>query len=255
MIYTAIVIVVTLKVALESASCTVIHYLTFIGSIFSWFLVVVVYAAVWPAVDVIIPPQAPRGIVDIRYTMRGAYFDFYNSAGNGVFWFAMLLAVILALSRDTIWKAIVHNVALNGWLRQVYHVVQDMERWNEEISEDNVRARCPELFDNLKPPVRTVKKIKGQRSPPKEIETVELSTVPRDTEETEHTGFGFSQTEGGQAEMLKEASASFRGSLSFRKQNTSQENTVAVTSPQIATMHNDVIDIDLSGKDALIKNQ
>jgi hypothetical protein len=229
MVYTCVVVIATLKVLIESASITIIHHLSFYGSILSWFFIVVVYAAVWPAVDVIIPARAPRGIVDIRYTMRGAYFDFYNSAGNGVFWFSLVLAVVIALSKDIIWKAIVHNVTFGNWLRQVYHVVQDMEFWRAEVTEETVKNQCPDLFMRLKPPVRTLKSksklqpvteaIPTETTPEQHTESiVDLGVRNADSViEEEHTGFGFAQTEGGLVqEMLK--SASFRGS--FRRKNT-----------------------------------
>ncbi|KAL0481521.1 phospholipid-transporting ATPase, partial [Acrasis kona] len=160
MVYTCVVIVCTLKVGVESASWTIIHHLTFWGSILSWFIIVVLYAAVWPAVDKVIPQSSPPGIIDIRYQFRSAYFEYYNTAGNWVYWFVIMLAVVMAMLKDIVWKAVVHNVRIGGVLHQeVYHVAQVLERSkNSGVDEKELKQHCTHgMFAKLTPPERSVR--------------------------------------------------------------------------------------------------
>lgn len=192
MVYTNIIFVVTLKVGIESSSWTIVHHLSFIGSILSWFFIVVLYASIWPAISIIIPAQSPTGIVDIRYTMRAAYLEFFNASGNSVYWLSLMLAIVLALSRDILWKAIVHNVTFGKFLRQVYHVVQNMEHAGLEVNEETVGANTTRLYE-LQPPVRKLPEGKYLSGNVQLLSDIEQS-YEESWQLEEHTGYSFSQT-------------------------------------------------------------
>jgi len=156
MVYTCVVIVCTLKVGVESASWTIVHHLTFWGSILSWFVICVLYAAVWPAVDKVIPQSSPPGIIDLRYQFRNAYFEFYNTTGNWVYWFAILLACVVALMKDIVWKSIVHNLRISSLVQEAYHVAQVMEK-DGVVTEENLRQNCNHsMFEKMSPPKRQI---------------------------------------------------------------------------------------------------
>jgi magnesium-transporting ATPase (P-type) len=214
LVYTAVIIIVSLKVACESASMTPLQYLSIYGSILSWFVIAVIYAVAYYAVNWANSKAVPY--IDLATTFGGSFFEFYHSAGNFTFWFAILLTVVVALMRDFLWKALVHNIRLGGyfsaWMRQPYHVIQDMERWNEEIIEENLQLRCKELFE-LKPPQRKLPDCDYLSAPgsPSEIELSDTDATPSSSSTNkikvpplagDHTGYSFSQTEGGQAEYI-----------------------------------------------------
>jgi magnesium-transporting ATPase (P-type) len=160
LVYTSVIIIVSLKVMFESASMTPLQYLSIFGSILAWFAIAIVYSVAWFAVNWSNSQSTPY--IDLGTQFGGAFWEFYHSAGNVLFWLVVLLTCVVALSRDFLWKAIVHNVRIRGrftapWFRQPYHVIQDMERWNLEISTESAQIRVPELFE-LKPPTRKLPK-------------------------------------------------------------------------------------------------
>ncbi|KAL0486648.1 phospholipid-transporting ATPase IA, partial [Acrasis kona] len=157
MVYACVVVVANLKVGLESGSWTFFHHLSIWGSILGYFVFVAIFAGAYPAVDKIIPSSAPPLIVDFRYQFRNGFFEFYHSANHWVYWFVMLLAVVLSLGKDVLWKAIKQNIRIGDMLQQVYHVAQYLEKTRGPTDELELMNQCKELYMCLSPPVRKIK--------------------------------------------------------------------------------------------------
>ncbi|KAL0489753.1 phospholipid-transporting ATPase [Acrasis kona] len=126
--YTSVLVVTTLKLALETSHFTIINHLVCWGSLLSFFVVTVVYCAI----------PGPF------------YLGFMNSASTALFWLTIILTVVACLLRDIFWKACKRNV----WLfRQLYHKLQEYDRLNqipgEDVSYDYTKG--------LQPPVRRIK--------------------------------------------------------------------------------------------------
>ncbi|KAL0477513.1 phospholipid-transporting ATPase [Acrasis kona] len=227
-VYTSVITVVSLKVALESASMTVFNYLSVYGSILSWFVVANVYSVLWLPIGK--APLSPS-MFEFFSQLKYAYFEFFNAAGNPLFWAICGITIGIALVKDLLTKSVVHNVKINlpyvkNWLRLPYHVIQDTQRKKGvKFDEESFKNICPEIVD-LKPPERRLKpgvylSLPGNPSPvesPREDERTRLNanvTAPYDSPLASHRGskktllqpldfkgYSFSQTEGGQAEAL-----------------------------------------------------
>eukprot|EP01006_Ploeotia_vitrea_P021670 TRINITY_DN54101_c0_g1_i1.p1 TRINITY_DN54101_c0_g1~~TRINITY_DN54101_c0_g1_i1.p1 ORF type:complete len:1157 (+),score=117.86 TRINITY_DN54101_c0_g1_i1:36-3506(+) len=93
-IYTAAVLVVNLKLALEIESWTVVHHVTVWGSIAVWFIFLLIYGEIFstalPAVEM--------------------YHVFKELAPHMNFWFVSLVTVCIALMRDLLWKYHSYNL-------------------------------------------------------------------------------------------------------------------------------------------------
>jgi magnesium-transporting ATPase (P-type) len=197
MVYTCVIVVITLKLGVESSTWTVAHFLSFFGSILSWFVVAGIYASLW----IILVQQLPKQLsplVDISKTSFGTAF---NASGNWLFWLTLLLTIVLALAKDVIWKSIVHNITFGNQLRQLYHVIRDLERSGVTITEETVKSNYP-LLNDIHPPLRRLPDsiyLSGDLSQTYQVKK-------RASMQLVHTGYSFSQTEGGQAELVRTAS-------------------------------------------------
>jgi magnesium-transporting ATPase (P-type) len=203
LVYTCVVIIISLKVGVESATWTVFHYISIFGSILSWFVVCAIYANIWPIIHAIVPGNV-KVLGGVRDLGRGSYREFFNVSLNWFYWSALLLAVVVALMRDIIWKSIVRNIPFGNQLRQIYHVIQDMENAKEIVTEKTVGKRFTALHQ-LGPPIRTLPEgvyLSGE-SEGYQIQNIDDSAL---IPQHEYHGYSYSQTEGGQAELIRKAS-------------------------------------------------
>eukprot|EP00756_Hemistasia_phaeocysticola_P025820 Hpha_TRINITY_DN16024_c4_g1::TRINITY_DN16024_c4_g1_i1::g.122342::m.122342 len=83
--YTAVVLVVTLKAALETNSWTFLNHIVTWGSIASWFIFLLIYCE--SVIDMgLQPPQY-------------SWYRVYRTFGMAQVWLSIILAVVLALAR------------------------------------------------------------------------------------------------------------------------------------------------------------
>ncbi|KAL0490666.1 phospholipid-transporting ATPase Atp8 [Acrasis kona] len=230
LVYTCLIVVITLKVGVESATWTWVHFFTFFISMALWFIVSIVYSEIWPLVERILRNGKWSFFEVIRTSSRGAKDDFYNSSTNALFWFAVLITVVMALSRDVSWKSIVRNLKYKNLLRQVYHVVQDMEHSNVDIDPESVSQRYPDFVD-LKPYERKIAKepknlfkssdqeygsnhnVHNQNTGYQSLNQEpndRLVAVIKPPIRRVYTGYSFSQTERGQADFVRQMSMNTR---------------------------------------------
>jgi len=87
-LYTYVVVTVCLKAGLEMSSWTVLTHLAIWGSIFSWFVFLVVYSRFWPTL-----PIAPDMVAIDQLVF-----------GTGLFWFGLALVPFTALIADVVYK-------------------------------------------------------------------------------------------------------------------------------------------------------
>jgi magnesium-transporting ATPase (P-type) len=207
MVYTNVVMIITFKLGIESSTWTVVHHVSFYGSILSWFLVAMIYATLWPGLQAILPYSLEAKGIDMINFIRSAYYVFFNVTGNWLFWLTIFIAVIFGLLRDIVWKCIVTNVTFGTHLRQIYHVIRDMEYEKEPVKESTVLRKYPGLND-LHPPLRRLpegKYFSDRTIPYQQAEPI-IMGEKFTAHMQQHTGYSFSQTEGGQAELVRTAS-------------------------------------------------
>jgi phospholipid-transporting ATPase len=107
-VYTCVILVVSLKLALESSYWTWINHLVVWGSIFiGFFLFQLVYSFF-------------GFFVSMGWDVT---FSFYIVASLPTYWFCILLVPFAALSHDVTWKYIKRTYA-----PEFYHIVQEIER-------------------------------------------------------------------------------------------------------------------------------
>jgi phospholipid-transporting ATPase len=123
------------------------------GSFMIWFTFLPIYSAIYPTID-------------FAREMSGLAAQMY---GSGIFWFFVIIAPIICLTRDYIWKVLKRNF----WPRP-YHIVQEIEIYN--------------LSDTLEYAERFSKELRKVRI----IQRMERSR-----------GYAFSQTETGQADLAR----------------------------------------------------
>ncbi len=123
-IYTNVIIIVSLKVLIESGSWTMLHHMAVWLSILSYFATLSIYTVMWPAMEGIFKDGQGIGTPDIRTIFRTSWFQFFNATSHWLFWFSIALTIAIVLAKDILWKSIIHNVPK---LRALYHDVQDLE--------------------------------------------------------------------------------------------------------------------------------
>ena len=109
-VYTAALIVVTLKLALES------HYWVWLNHLFNWGSVVIL----WFGFQLI---YSLFGVAGFRAMGWDVTFSFYIIASQAPYWFAVALTVVAVLARDVLWK-----FAKRTYAPQPYHIVQEIEK-------------------------------------------------------------------------------------------------------------------------------
>ncbi|KNC84425.1 hypothetical protein SARC_03353 [Sphaeroforma arctica JP610] len=112
-IYTAIFLTATLKICLIMDAWTKWTHVSVWGSILIYFLFLFVYCVIWPGMG-----------YDIAQPVYMIELKMYGSA---VFWFTILIAPLMANSRDYIWKAF-HRF----YNPEDYHIIQEMERLQKD---------------------------------------------------------------------------------------------------------------------------
>lgn len=91
LIYSCVVVVVTLKIALETCSWTVINHAAYWGSLALYVVWVFVYGVFWRT-----------GILELG---KDYYLLGYLSAESPVFWLTLVVTPVLCLLRDLVWKS------------------------------------------------------------------------------------------------------------------------------------------------------
>eukprot|EP01087_Luapelamoeba_hula_P010008 TRINITY_DN2620_c0_g1_i1.p1 TRINITY_DN2620_c0_g1~~TRINITY_DN2620_c0_g1_i1.p1 ORF type:complete len:177 (-),score=14.97 TRINITY_DN2620_c0_g1_i1:31-561(-) len=109
-IYTCILITVTLKLCLETNNWTFFHVIAYGGSVFTyivWLLFWNIIYGWWPF------PRLSLG--------AEVHFSLYKLGGTAAFYFVLLLVPIAALVRDFAWKALYRM-----FLPRLYHIAQEV---------------------------------------------------------------------------------------------------------------------------------
>jgi magnesium-transporting ATPase (P-type) len=119
-VYTCVILVVTLKVGLESYSWTAFHHLIIWGSILAWFVYQTVYSLLWE----LVPAWRFWPVTTVDDSTRDIYFSFYIAAQNSAFWFILILTIVVALLRDVVWECISRNIV---YTRQLFHALQEID--------------------------------------------------------------------------------------------------------------------------------
>ncbi|KAJ1567878.1 hypothetical protein HK096_008327, partial [Nowakowskiella sp. JEL0078] len=109
MVYTANVIVITMKASVISDLWVKFTYLAIFSGVVLWFVVFPIYSTVAPLIPF---SEELNGIVVPMFT-------------NSTFWFAILLVSITALLRDITWKYVKHQ-----FFPESYHIVQEIQKFN-----------------------------------------------------------------------------------------------------------------------------
>jgi magnesium-transporting ATPase (P-type) len=175
-IYTCVLITVTVKVALETSSFTVLHFIFLIVSVLSWYAFVFVYGSLFYA--------AADGSVFLNSRYYFPLPEFYGILQEWrIFltwrhWFTVVITVSLCLLRDYFYKAYVRNSAKNLY----YHVqAKAKNRPREEI------MKYFPLEEGMPQELKMRKKSNMQMADVKQLfSNLKLK---------QHRGYAFSQTE------------------------------------------------------------
>jgi phospholipid-translocating P-type ATPase (flippase) len=189
-IYTSVVFVVTGKVIIETSSFTVINWLVIVFSVALWFIYLVIYsnlAFLWDAM---------RVRLDFPFTEFNDIFAEFRVMSSFPFWATVLLTTFIALLRDFAWKA---------WKR--FHSRSNFVKLYYEIQYTAGRRTKEELLDNF--PLEELqglsRKVVFKRANIFDLPDVKnlLKNITGKKLST-HTGYAFSQTEGGQTEIIQQ---------------------------------------------------
>jgi phospholipid-transporting ATPase len=108
LIYTAVLLLVTLKLALEIRTWTIFHHIAVWGSL----AVYAIFCVVWHVIALI-----PIGTLGVE-----VLFVIFHLLRSPLFYFTLLLVPLLALLRDFSWKFM-----FRSYLPQDYHIVQEVQ--------------------------------------------------------------------------------------------------------------------------------
>jgi len=165
LLYTVVIFVVTLRVALETQYWTWLHYATYVGSVALWYLFCFIEGA------------APGGIV----SDGTIYLIIYSLALRPFYWLATILATVLALIPAFCRKAYVqcYKPRINDRIRTEILAKQQTERRRTarrnrkraaeglpaEASNMDVRSRWPQLgFAESSDEPNAIEVIRGRRN-------------------------------------------------------------------------------------------
>eukprot|EP00761_Pharyngomonas_kirbyi_P011814 gb/GECH01011840.1/.p1 GENE.gb/GECH01011840.1/~~gb/GECH01011840.1/.p1 ORF type:complete len:1231 (+),score=299.55 gb/GECH01011840.1/:1-3693(+) len=175
--YTAVVIVVNLKVAIETSTFNWVTVVLIGGSILSWFVFVIIYGSLFAI---------------LKFGDFAPMFFEYRNFGSILFWLVVLLTVTLALSRDLGWKFYLRSSS-----RQLYYAVQKADATGRQIEKDMMLQSYP-MEESVDIELRKKKSTLAKTLP----SGLEL-TARRIFRRFRYHGFAFSQS-GGQATYLEE---------------------------------------------------
>lgn len=151
-IYTCIIIVINLKILVESSNWTPLHLVSVFGSILIWLLFIMIYGVLYWLVF-----YFPRWgfLADIEETFRMYYFTFFDAASTSLFWLIIFLVVCLCLLRDVVWKS-----TRRTFFRRYYHLMQDLQRRKSirKLSSDDIMKKYS--IKNIKSRSRKIKRHK-----------------------------------------------------------------------------------------------
>ncbi|KAL0484641.1 phospholipid-transporting ATPase, partial [Acrasis kona] len=177
-VYSCVLITVTAKIALETSSFTILHFLFLTASVFAWYAFVIIYGSIFYVL----------GRYNLNWFTREFYgiLEEYRVFFTLRYWFTVCLTCVLALLRDYFYKAYVRNSAKNLY----YHVqASAKKRPREEIMK----------YFPLEEGIPT--EIKRRRKAPVNINSVKQ--LFSNLKLMNHKGFAFSQTEE-QSKLLDE---------------------------------------------------
>ncbi|EFC47189.1 predicted protein, partial [Naegleria gruberi] len=117
LIYTCIIMLVNIKLAVETCTWNFFNSILLWGSVAVWFLWTILYSVFYW----VVPDAGFFPFNSLLGLGRKYYFNFYNSSGNILFWFTLALVLVVALGRDITWKS---AVRILPWTKQLYHVIQ-----------------------------------------------------------------------------------------------------------------------------------
>lgn len=95
-IYTCVILVVSIKVSLETASWTIINFVVIILSVLSWWVFTLIYDSLYMVINI----GKWRLASEWSYPLYG-----YKIMGSWLFWLTVLLTVVIAVMRDVAFKA------------------------------------------------------------------------------------------------------------------------------------------------------
>lgn len=122
--YAAVLLLVTLKLALEIRSWTYLHHIAVWGS----FLVFLAFQSVWQVTSAI--PFFPFG--------QEVFFVIYRQVATGQFYFVLIITVFIALLRDVTWKYVVR-----AYRPDTYHIIQEVEKEQRKRKRKTDRTAPP----------------------------------------------------------------------------------------------------------------
>ncbi|XP_023932468.1 probable phospholipid-transporting ATPase IA isoform X1 [Lingula anatina] len=163
MVYTYVVVTVCIKAGLEHSAWTWISHLAIWGSIASWFLFLIVYSHVWPAIDVGPEMVGMDGMV----------------LGCGIFWMGLILVPTMSLLRDVAWKAFRRTV-----FKTLREEVQEREIAGMDLSSVIFKATKKRLTETA----RLLRNVFTRPS---------TATIQAPEAQQRDHGYAFSQEEGG----------------------------------------------------------
>eukprot|EP01062_Namystynia_karyoxenos_P058546 TRINITY_DN5006_c0_g1_i1.p1 TRINITY_DN5006_c0_g1~~TRINITY_DN5006_c0_g1_i1.p1 ORF type:complete len:1384 (+),score=493.36 TRINITY_DN5006_c0_g1_i1:130-4152(+) len=146
--YTAVVFVVTFKVALETSSWTYMNHVVTWGSLLSWFIFLFLYC----------------GVIVLWIADSLHWYLIFQALGNPQVWLAVLLSTVLAMSRDFVWKALGRSLS-----PRLAHKIQEWEQRRDkdgkkvQFDRRMLKREAPQLFPRQM--VKQFKLKKGHSEP------------------------------------------------------------------------------------------
>jgi len=128
--YTGVLMIVTLKCGLETNSWNVFNFFFTVGSVYSWFLFLIVYCSFWSLFG--------TASLDDFAIWYGADTRALN---HPALWLITLLVTVLALLRDVVYKYLKKNYDPG-----LVHIIQNFEAEGEPFDRHDVRHAAPWLF-------------------------------------------------------------------------------------------------------------
>jgi phospholipid-translocating P-type ATPase (flippase) len=175
-IYTCVLFVVTIKIAMEMSGFTILHVLTFVYSICFWFGFLFVHGSIYYLIDI-------RKCRDFPCNEFYNFLQEWRILGTARYWAIVALTVTMALLRDFFYKC---------YLRVAHrHLYYDVMRKSHRRGRDYIMERYTPM-DFLPKPIKQKKR-----------RIHEIKEMFKRLKVNPHRGFAFSQTDH-QTELLQD---------------------------------------------------
>jgi len=130
--YTAVLSVISFKLALDISSWTVITVIVGVTSVLLWFVFLGIYGNLYSVLS------------------SREFFNWYGMPAvaltQPLFWLTAVLLSVVCLLRDVIWKVWNHNMS-----PKLVHVIQDFEQTGRPFSRADLVRYAPQMLSKIKP--------------------------------------------------------------------------------------------------------